>query len=157
LAWRITVIVLGVAAAVSTSTAATTTVTTASASTSIAATTTAPAVSATATTAAFALRTRFVHVDPAPRHFLAVQRRHCVCGFVIVGHFDERESARASGFSIHGDVNARYLSESTEEFSQLGFGGLEVQITHEQVLHLVLLGLVRLARRSAARGTRRLG
>jgi len=93
---------------------------------------------------------RLVYFQRSPADFLAVQTRHGLARFLIVGHFDEGESASPARFPVHGDVNAGDLSVGFKERAQLRFGGLKIQIPDKQILHTLLTfknGNLRSARR----------
>jgi hypothetical protein len=79
--------------------------------------------------------TRLIHFQRSPANFLAVQARHSLRGFRIVGHLHECESACPSRFPVHGDVNAGDLSERFKKRAQLRFRRLKIHISDKHVLH----------------------
>jgi hypothetical protein len=81
---------------------------------------------------------RLIHFQRTPADFLAVQAGHGLGGFGIVGHFDKRESAGASGFAVHGDMDASDLTERFKEGAQLRFRRLKIHVPDKHVLHKFL-------------------
>jgi hypothetical protein len=77
---------------------------------------------------AFALGPRFIHFQVASAKFLAVEASDSLGRFLVIGHLDEREAARAACFPIHGHVHARDLSKRFEQCAQIAFRGLEIHI-----------------------------
>src|SRR6266850_2544172 len=86
--------------------------------------------------ATLALRPRFIHFQIAPANFFAVQCRHGLRRFRVVGHFHERKAARASRLAVHSHVDARHLAKRREELSQIAFRRLEIHVADKQTLHL---------------------
>src|SRR5712664_3655072 len=86
--------------------------------------------------AAFALRPRFIHFQIAPANFFAVQCRHGLRRFRVVGHFHERKSARTARLAVHSHVDACHLAKRREELSQIAFRRLEIHVADKQTLHL---------------------
>src|SRR6266481_2808325 len=86
--------------------------------------------------AAFALRPCFVDFQIAPANFFAVQCRHGLRRFGVVGHFHERKAARTARLAVHSHVDARHLAKRREELSQIAFRRLEIHVADKQTLHL---------------------
>jgi uncharacterized cupredoxin-like copper-binding protein len=140
------------AIAVSAATTAAATIATATAATaSAAATITATATAATATIAAAATaalrtvftRTRFVDLDGATVHVLAMEFADGCIGFLIGGESDETETARAAGLTIDGNHDVGHGATLTEGVAQRVFGGAEGEIPHiEFVTHTIIFFIV---------------
>src|SRR5579875_228311 len=88
-----------------------------------------------ARTAGIGFGAGFVDFQIAPAELLAVQFRDSLCRFVIVGHLDESEAARAASFAVHGDVNAGDLADGSKKVAQLALGGLKIHVPYKQTLH----------------------
>src|SRR6266404_6292749 len=86
--------------------------------------------------AAFALRPRFIHFQIAPANFFAVQCRHGLRRFRVVGHFHERKAARTARLAVHSHVDACHLAKRREELSQIAFRRLEIHVEDKQTIHL---------------------
>src|SRR5204862_2516783 len=67
---------------------------------------------------------RFVHDQRAPFHFEFVQLGDGPLRFLVCGHFDEAEAARAAGGHVAHDACAFHRAGTAEQLSQLGFTGL---------------------------------
>jgi hypothetical protein len=104
---------------------------TASAATTVAAT----AVSSTASR----LRTRDVYVQRTPVHFGAVQLINRIFSFVLIGHFDERETSWLSGSPVRDDADALYFSVLSKRCFQLLLRSSITQIPDKNVNHSTLL------------------
>jgi hypothetical protein len=103
-----------------------------------AAPTAAPAAAAVATTssgAPFGLRTRLVHIQGTSPKLGAIQRCNCLISFFGVRHFHETESPRTTGIPVGHDTHAIHLTVSLEQAAQFLFTGIEIQVTHKNVLH----------------------
>jgi hypothetical protein len=113
------------------------------AATAAAATTVATAFSATAAaitpaaTAAGVLSfgARFVHVERAPAHLLAIQRCNGFFSILVAGHFHEAEAARAPGIAVGHDADPVHLPEGLKHLPQLVFRCVEAQVPYENILH----------------------
>jgi hypothetical protein len=88
-----------------------------------------------ATTATGGFRSSFVHLQSSSAYFFSIKSRHGLGCFCIVGHFDECESTRTAGLTVHGNVNPSHLSERFEERAQLRFRRLEIHVPDKHVLH----------------------
>jgi hypothetical protein len=102
---------------------------------------TAAAITAAATWAArtaaagFRFRASFVNFQITSADIFAVEGGDSFGCFGIVGHFDETETARASGLAIGGDVYAGELAEGLEESAEIFRGGLKAHIPDKEVFH----------------------
>ena len=136
------------AATTATATIATATATaaTASAAATIAATAATATAVATAATAALRTvftRTRFVDLDGATVHVLAMEFADGCIGFLIGGESDETETARAAGLTIDGNHDVGHGATLTEGVAQRVFGGAEGEIPHiEFVTHTIIFFIV---------------
>jgi hypothetical protein len=93
----------------------------------------APAGSTAATGCGFGAR--LIDLQSSPANFFAVEARHRLCGFRVVGHLDECESTCPSCFPIHSDVNPSDLPEWFKESAQLRFRRLKIHVPDKHVLH----------------------
>jgi hypothetical protein len=108
--------------------------------------TTASSEAAAATTtaaaeAAIGFRTRFVHVQCPAVQGVAVEGGNRLIRLAFVFHFNECESAGAACFAIRHDSGAIDLAVPFEEAADALFGGIEVQVAYEYVLHSSLLSI----------------
>jgi hypothetical protein len=83
----------------------------------------------------FALGTGFVHFQIATTKFLTIETSNGFGGFFIIRHFDESETARTAGFTIHRHVDAGNLPERFECGPEIALRSLEIEIAYEQTLH----------------------
>lgn len=83
---------------------------------------------AEAATWAFFLRTCFIDGQLAATEIGAIQ--FLCCGLRLIGgaHGDERETARAAGHLVHGDINVSDGTELAERRAELIFGRLERKV-----------------------------
>src|SRR5690606_36843945 len=64
-------------------------------------------------------RACLVDAQRAPADVLAVQLSDGCLRFLLVGHFDEAESARPSRLAIHQDLDGRHFAVRCEGFAKL--------------------------------------
>jgi hypothetical protein len=88
------------------------------------------------TASGFRFRASFVHLQIAAADVFAVQSCNGFGCFGVIGHFDEAETARASGFSIGRDVDPGELAEGLKERAEIVRGGLKAHIANEEILHV---------------------
>jgi hypothetical protein len=98
----------------------------------------APAATARAarSAAGFRFRASFVYLQIAATDVFAVESCNGFGCFGVIGHFDETETARASGLAIGGDVDAGELAEGLEERAEIVRGGLKAHIANKEILHV---------------------
>src|SRR3984885_2914982 len=88
------------------------------------------------TAAGFRFRASFVYLQIAATDVFAVESCNGFGCFGVIGHFDETEAARASGFAIGGDVDAGELAEGLEERAEIVGGGLRDYFAPKKILHV---------------------
>src|SRR5688500_5195617 len=93
----------------------------------------APTTAATAATAIFA-RACFVDGEGAAAVLLAVQRRDCGRGLVIVGHLDEPETLAPAGVPVVDVLGGHDLAVLPEELLQLRAIDAVAQVADVQLL-----------------------
>src|SRR4051794_22696778 len=109
-----------------------------------AATAAASAATTTAAEGTLRLRARFVDVQLPPVQLSAVQGGDCLgCG-VVISHFHETKSAGTAGIAVRHHLHAGNLTERLEQRPQVALRGLEVHITHKDILHFLYISLSRL-------------
>jgi hypothetical protein len=100
---------------------------------------------ATATTsaaeAAVGFGTGFVHVQCPAVQRVTIQGGNRLIRLAFIFHFDEGEAAGAACFAIRHDSGAVDLAVPFEEAADTFFGGIEVQVAYEYVLHSSLLSI----------------
>ena len=143
------------AAAIATATAAATA--SAAATVTATATTTATIAAATAALRTVFTRARFVDLDGAAVHVLAMEFADGCVGFLIGGESDETESAGAAGLTVDGNHDVGHGATLTEGVAERVFGGAEGEIPHiEFVTHTIIFLLCLSARLQAVRCLRKL-
>ena len=76
------------------------------------------------------LRLSFVNLEVTAVELGAVHRRDGSGGFVSGAEGDESEAARATGFTIHCNVDISDVAELAESVTEAVFGGVEGEITN---------------------------
>jgi hypothetical protein len=76
-------------------------------------------------------RARLIHLDVSAAYLLAVESSDSLFRFIVVGHFNECEAARAPRFSVHRDVDTAKVSERFEQRPQVAFGCFKIQISNK--------------------------
>src|SRR5262249_49123069 len=79
------------------------------------------------------LGTSFIHVQGAAVHLGAVELRNRGFRLALVGHLDKRETPGLSCVAIRHDVHAIHVPVLGERRMQLILGGLEAQISNEDI------------------------
>jgi hypothetical protein len=105
-----------------------------------------PAAKSTAAASAAAksavrFRTGFVHVQRASIKGVSVESGNGLIRLAFIFHLDECETAGTAGFTICHDSGAVYLAVPLKEAAYTLFGGIEVQVAYEYVLHSSLLSI----------------
>jgi hypothetical protein len=98
------------------------------------ATTSAIPAAATASSATLFARAGFVDGEGAAVVLLAVQRRDCRVGFVVVGHLDKPEALASSSVAIVNDLGRNHLAMLSEQLLQFRAIDLVAQIPDIQLL-----------------------
>jgi hypothetical protein len=96
---------------------------------------------ATTTAAAVGLGTGFVHIQCAAVQGVTVKGGNRLIRLAFILHLDESETARTSGFAICHDSGTVNLAVAFEEAANRLFGGVEIQVAYEYVLHSSLLSI----------------
>jgi hypothetical protein len=99
-----------------------------------------PAASATAKSAV-GLGTGFVHVQCTSVQSVSIEGGNGLVRLAFIFHFDERETAGTSGFTICHDPGTVNLAVAFEEAADALFRGVEIQVAYEYVLHTGLLSI----------------
>ena len=94
---------------------------------------------AAAAEAAIRLRPRFVDIQRAAVHGVAIESGNRLIRLPFVFHFDERETARTAGVTIRHDPGAIDLAIPFKQAADGFFRGVEVEVAHENILHSSLL------------------
>jgi hypothetical protein len=89
--------------------------------------------STTTESSARRLGTRLIDVHRTAVQIRAVELLNRSFRFVLVGHFDERETPGLACIAIRHDVHALYVPELRESRVQLVLGGLETEIPDKDV------------------------
>jgi hypothetical protein len=109
------------------------------------ATTTAATEASTAATttaeAAVGLGTGFVHIECPSVQRVTIERGNGLIRLAFIFHLDECETPGTSGFAIGHDSGAINLAVTFEEAADTLFGGVEIQVAYEYVLHSILLSI----------------
>lgn len=106
----------------------------------------ASAISTTAAAGAILFGPGFVHIESPAIHVAAVQRGNGFLPFAVVRHLDESKSSGPSGIPIRDDVYAVNRTELLEHGSDGAFGGIETEISYENIFQVSLLsGICRTA------------
>jgi hypothetical protein len=98
-------------------------------------TTTAPTTTAAETAAALCLGPSFVYGKRTPARIAAVQSGDGGVGFVVVGHFDKTEAARAAGIAIGYYRRAINGAVRLKPLAQISFRGAKGKISNKYLLH----------------------
>jgi hypothetical protein len=101
----------------------------------------AAATAATATEAAVRFGTGFVYVKRTSIQGVPVESGNGLIRFAFIFHLDECETAGTSGLTICHDSGAINLAVAFEEAADALFGGVEIQVAYEYVLHSSLLSI----------------
>jgi hypothetical protein len=101
----------------------------------------AAAAATTATESAVWLGTGFVDVQCASVEGVSIEGGNGLIRLAFIFHFDECETARTPGFTICHDSGAIYLAVPLKEAAYTLFGGIEIQVAYEYVLHSSLLSI----------------
>ena len=80
--------------------------------------------------AAIFLRFSFVDLQHAAIDLFAVELRDCLLAFVLGGHLDKAESARAAGFAVLDYVGRRDRSDLSEESFKILIRCIEGKISY---------------------------
>jgi len=100
-----------------------------------------PATATTSAKAALGLRPCLVDVQRATIQGVPVEGGNCLIRLAFIFHFDKCETTRPAGFAIRHNPGAIHLAISFEEAANTLFGGIEVQVAYENILHSVLLSI----------------
>src|SRR5450759_1246334 len=95
--------------------------------------------SATATSGALGFRTGFVHIQCPSVQGVTVEGGNGLIRLAFIFHLDECETPGTSGLAICHDSGAVHLAVALEEAADALFGGVEIQVAYEYVLHSCLL------------------
>jgi hypothetical protein len=99
-----------------------------------------PAATAGTTSAALCLGTCFVHHKVSPAEILTVQRIHRAVRIFVIGHFNERETARLARKPVANQVDSRRShTDLREPLVKLLFRRGKRKISDIELLHLLLL------------------
>jgi hypothetical protein len=96
-------------------------------------------VSIPATSGAFRLRPRFIHINCASTKLCAIEPCDCFFSLLGVRHFNERESARAAGITVGENAYSIHLAVGFESLAQFVLGGVEAEVTHEDIFQVAPL------------------
>jgi hypothetical protein len=86
-------------------------------------------------TATIGLGTRFVDIQGAAAKLFPVQSGDGLLGFRRVGHFYEREAARASGVTVGDHADLIDFAVGFKQGAQFGFGGAVREVANKKLLH----------------------
>src|SRR5215831_8567519 len=98
---------------------------------------------ASATSGAFRLGSRFIHINCASTELCAIEPCDCFFSLLGVRHFNERESARAAGITVGENAYSIDLAVEFESLAQFVLGGVEAEVTHEDIFQVALLSFFR--------------
>jgi hypothetical protein len=129
------------AATTATATRAPATAATATARTTAAAASKSAAAAAPAAKAAVGFRTGFIHVQRASVKGVSIESGNGLIRLAFIFHLDECETAGTAGLTICHDSGAVYLAVPLKEAAYTLFGGIEIQVAYEYVLHSSLLSI----------------
>jgi len=103
-----------------------------------------PALSAAAPTApvpapatALGFGPGLTNVDGAPANLRTIQPGDRFIAFLGVGHFHKTEATRAAGRPVGHDADAIDLAIGFENSAEVIFPCVEIQVTNENVLHVL--------------------
>ncbi len=91
------------------------------------------------TTGALGLGTSLVHVDGAASDLCSVQSSDGLLTFFGICHFHKSETARPPGLAIGENTHSIHLSVTFEKLAQFILGGIETEISNENVFHVAPL------------------
>ncbi len=109
----------------------------------------APAATRTRSTrrSAFALWPRFIHFQITSAGFLTIKPSNRLRRFRVVRHFHESKSARPAGFTIHGHMHARYLTERLKQRTKIALRRLKIHVPNKKTFHVASPGILLRRRR----------
>jgi hypothetical protein len=84
---------------------------------------------------AVGLGTRFINIQCATAKLFPVQSRNGFLGFACIGHFYERESARAPGVTIGDQADLIDFAVRFKQGPQLRFRGAVREVANKKFLH----------------------
>jgi len=93
---------------------------------------------ASATSGAFRLWPRFIHINCASTELCAIEPCDSFFSLFGVRHFNECESARAAGITVGENAYSIHLAVGFESLAQFVLGGVEAEITHEDIFQVAL-------------------
>jgi hypothetical protein len=106
-----------------------------------AATTEASAATPAAAKTAVGFGTGFVHIQCTSVQGVTIESGNGLIRLAFIFHFDERETAGTSGFTICHDPGTVNLAVAFEEAADALFRCVEIQVAYEYVLHTSLLSI----------------
>jgi hypothetical protein len=101
----------------------------------------APATTTATAEAAVWFGTGLVHIQCTAVEGVSIQGGNRLIRLTFIFHFDERETAGTSSLTICHDSGAIDLAVAFEEAADALFGGVEIQVAYEYVLHSSLLSI----------------
>jgi hypothetical protein len=96
------------------------------------------------------LWTRLIHVERATFQAGAIQRRYCPFRLGRIRHLDESETARTAGVSVRNQVDTFHFSVRLKKRSHRRLGCGKVQISYEDVFHVLAPSIFQLCRQDEA-------
>jgi hypothetical protein len=101
----------------------------------------ASAAGTTAAEASVGFRTCFVHIQCTTVQGVTVESGNGLIRLAFILHLDECETAGTAGFTICHDSGTVHLAVAFKEAADTLFGGVEIQVAYEYVLHSILLSI----------------
>jgi hypothetical protein len=98
----------------------------------------ATAISAESTAATILFGPSFIDVQRPSVQVTAVESGNGLFSLSVIAHFHEAKSSGASSVPVGNDVYSIHCAEFLEHGSNGAFGGVEAEVSHENIFHLIL-------------------
>jgi hypothetical protein len=85
-----------------------------------------------ASRAVVCLRTRFIDIQRASAHLLAVQSLNRFFRFATIGHLDKTKTPRTSGIAVRDYRHAFYVSVRLKKLAKIVFRGVEGKVADKE-------------------------